>query len=37
MTERSGRAVEAMKLSELQFDVLYKDGTKKRVENGIGS
>ena len=34
-TERSGRTVEAMKLSELQFDVLYKDGTKKRVENGI--
>lgn len=27
--------MEAMKLSELQFDVLYKDGTKKRVENGI--
>ena len=27
--------MEAMKLSEVQFDVLYKDGTKKRVENGI--
>lgn len=27
--------MEAMKLSELQFDVLYEDGTKKRVENGI--
>lgn len=27
--------MEAMKLSELKFDVLYEDGTKKRVENGI--
>lgn len=34
-TGRREKKVEALKLSELQFDVLYKDGTKKRVKNGI--
>lgn len=34
-TGRREMKVEALKLSELQFDVLYKDGTKKRVENGM--
>ena len=34
-TGRREKKVEALKLSELQFDVLYKDGTKKRVENGM--